>query len=390
MKSILQALRSDRGLQVAVLVAVLFRVAAFVIAILLPVPNERGEPVSPLLPPGYFDFEFYLNSLRRYASDPQGILQDFLRFYSTTELRFAHIVAGPVFPALIGITGFSAGYFLPLALIYVAMSAALATAWLYWLRAEGLRKTWLLLFAVLPQPVWFMLVVSPDLLFAAEFALFFLAYFSTQPTSRTWIVWTVALLLMVATRPNSFSVLLFVAAQTAWSVVARPQRMHLLRLVGIGILLIASALYLYPYFLAEMGKAGTALTYFGRTPNEYLSGLFPFVPAFLDVPASALVLLGAKAIYFVGLRPSYGVTEPLLVLARATPGLVLLPGFVYLFFKASRSLRLLVALYCLPFLVGPAQDRYYLPIYPVLFLYGARAYDALAVALSRSLPRRTA
>ncbi len=369
----------DTGLRVAIAIALLARLGLFVFAMYFPIPNEQGEPVSPLLPPAYFDYNFYLRSLTRYTSDPAGIVNDFLWFYGSASSRFAHIISGPAFPIVIGVTGFARGVLLPLALIYLAASGLLAAAWIYWLRRQGMHAGWLLVFAVLPQPIWFMLIVSPDLLFAAEFASFFLAYFAAKQTRATRAIWTLSLTLMVLTRPNSFSILLFVAAETAWAIIRR-RPVTVARVIGTSFLLIASALYLYPYFLTEMARAGRVLTYFGHTPAEYLAGIYG-LPAWLDVPLSALSLVVAKALYFTGLRASYGATSDLLVLARAAGGLVLFPGLLALFVLAPARIKVLIALYCLPFLLGPAQDRYYLAVYPILFFYGATAISVAARSL---------
>ena len=373
---------ASRQLLVAAGIAVSARLLTFLAAIWLPIPNERGYLVSPLLPPGYYDYGFYLHSLARYTVDPAGILRDFVSFYESLTLPVAHIVSGPVFPLLIGVTGYSAGNYLPLSLIYLGLSAATAIAWLWWLERQGVRRFWLVLFALLPQPIWFMLVISTDFLFAAEFAAFFLAYFAARP--RPWI-WVPALALTVLTRPNSLSVLLFVVVMELWRAV-RLRESNWARLGVTLVVLLGAGLYLYPYFLTEMAKAGTSLEYFGRTPAAYVSGLFPDLPVLLDKGLSWLALIGAKLLYFVGLRPSYGVTPWPLVLTRALPGLILLPGLFLLAIRAPWPQRLLVALYCLPFLLGPSQDRYYLAIYPILFLYGTQAYEAVFAWWSRWAP----
>jgi hypothetical protein len=67
---------------------------------------------------------------------------------------------------------------------------------------------------------------------------------------------------------------------------------------------------------------------------------------------------------------------------------ILLPGLFYLFWAGRRGEMALVGLYCLPILLGPTQDRYYLPIYPILFLYGVMAYQAAWRAVSTSRRRQ--
>jgi hypothetical protein len=174
---------------------------------------------------------------------------------------------------------------------------------------------------------------------------------------------------------------LFVSAHTGW-VLIQSRKINFYRLALVTALIIIFGLYLYPYFFLEMKKAGSVLTYFGHTPMQYAEGIFHSLPQWLNISLSWASLIGAKLVYFVGLRPSYGVTAPTLVLARGAAGLFLLPGMLWLFAKGRRSEMTLIALYCAPILLGPSQDRYYLPIYPILFLYGVRFYEAVWRAVS--------
>lgn len=365
----------DRSLIVALMVAIFARVGVFAGTIVWPIPNENGTAVSPLLPPAFYDYQFYLESMRRYLLEPETVVSVFVQSYGGVAAQLPDIISGPFYPLLILVTGFAGGNYLPLALIYLVLGCAVAAAWLVWLRQRGLGAMWLLLFAVLPNPIWFMLVISSDLLFAVEFGAFFLAYFASRRTRATTLTWTVALIAMVLTRPNSFSVLLFIAADTAWSFY-RTRRIEWQRMVVSMVLVLLGGLFLYPYFVLEMSKAAHSLEYFGHTPNEYLRGLsIPGLPQWIGTPLSWMALFCAKLLYFTGLRPSYGQTAEILVLARGAPGLVLLPGLVMLLFAAPGRQRVLVILYFLPFLLGPSQDRYYLAIYPLFFLYGARFWN---------------
>lgn len=374
----------------AIAIAVVARLIVFVAAIFWPIPDERGQPVSPLLPVAFLDFQFYLDSLRRYIDGPVGVFEDFVRFYQDASARVTLIVSGPVFPLLMYVTGFDRGHYLPLALAYLAMSGMLCAAWLVWLNGQGVRGGWLLAFALIPNPLWFTLVISTDLLFAAEFAAFFFAYFSKTEHPARKGLWIVALILMVLTRPNSFSVVVFVALDASWSWF-RQRRVPPLPAFAAVLLLVSSGLYLYPYFVYEMNKAGNTLTYFGHVPFDYLAGLFEGLPESIDRPASWIALAVAKVLYFTGLRPSYGLTIAPFVFLRAAAGLVLLPGLLLLLLRGPRREALLIALYIAPFLLGPAQDRYYLAVYPLLFLYGVRFYQACgAFVRLRSLPDRRA
>lgn len=377
------------SLVVASAVAVLARVGVFIGSIVWPIPNERGDLVSPLLPQRFLDYQFYLNSLARYASSWSSIFDQFVQFYrDPLANNVTTLISGPVFPFLLGVSGFAAGNYLPLSVFYVALCSVLAVVWLLWLHRSGVGGLWLIAFALIPNPIWFTLVVSPDLIFAAEFAAFFIAYFGRQSRTRT-VIWVIALVLMILTRPNSFSIALFVALDAAWLLISG-RRTAPMPAIGLFGLLVVSGLYLFPYFLFEMGKAGAELRYFGVTPLQYLSGLFHWLPTWLDLAASWLALLGAKLLYFTGLRPTYGVTPLPFVLLRAAPGLVLLPGLIWMMFTAPTRQRALIALYCLPFVLGPAQDRYYIAVYPVLFLYGVRAWGAAGRALRHVVASRPA
>jgi hypothetical protein len=266
------------------------------------------------------------------------------------------------------------------------MGSAVAAAWLLWLRRQGAGTLALCLFAIVPTPIWFILVVSTDLLFAAEFALFFLCYFATKRSAANTVGWSTALMAMVLTRPNSFALLLFVAFDTVWSFY-QEGRIRWARAIGSVALLAFGGMFLYPYFVAEMSKAAHSLQYFGYTPYEYLEGLdLPSLADWIRLPLSWIALFGAKLLYFTGLRPTYGLTSDVLVLVRAAPGLILLPGLLLLMLTAPARIRLLAGLYCLPFLLGPAQERYYIAIFPLFFLHGTRFWATVWMVALRAIP----
>jgi hypothetical protein len=76
----------------------------------------------------------------------------------------------------------------------------------------------------------------------------------------------------------------------------------------------------------------------------------------------------------VGLRPSYASVDTWLVIARALPGLLFLPGLVYLFFAAQWFERCFVLLFMVPIFIGASQERYLLALTPILLLWGVRAW----------------
>ena len=252
--------------------------------------------------------------------------------------------------------------------------------------AQGLdqfrmSKYWLIVFAVVPNPVWFMLVLSPDVLFACMVCIFYLNYFADRWSNSNVALWICMIVLALLTRPNGYSILLFVFVDMTIRHLLYGH-FHILAIVGIVMMLIVFTLYLYPYFITEMRLTQKANFYFGILPGEYTTGLFAALPEWLDIISSWLALFGAKLLYFVGLRPTYGETSIALVLLRAAPGILLLPGLIHMAIYLPRRQQLFVAFFCLPIFLGPTQDRYNLPILAILFLHGAIVFE---IAIRKAL-----
>ena len=188
---------------------------------------------------------------------------------------------------------------------------------------------------------------------------------------------------MCLTKPNALPVLAFLLLDQ-YRLIASRQGGLLTKalLVGILLLILAAAVFYAGYFAAVM-QSTLIFTFYDIPHGDYLTGLFPSLPAIIDMPLSWLTLFGAKLLHFVGLRPTWGYTSMEFVLMRAAPGLVLLPGLIWLILRGDRSVALLVVLFMIPPMVGPAQERYNLPIHPILFGYGAMAYMAAFTTLSR-------
>jgi hypothetical protein len=255
--------------------------------------------------------------------------------------------------------------------MYLVISCLLVGVWLRWMWRRGLSAAWLFVFALMPNPMWVTISISTDLVFALIFAGFYLAYFSYAGRGRI-LLWSVFLVLTLLTRPNGVSVLLFVIAD-ALLLTTRSVRINRGILVcAAAPLLVGVVFFIGPYFSIFVVHS-MDITYFGFSQREFLEGLYESLPFWLDQPISWLSLAGAKLIYFVGIRPSYGEIPALFLILRGAAGIILLPGLLYLFWKADWRLRLFVGLYLLPIFLGASQDRYNLPIQPLLFFFGALA-----------------
>ncbi|NQV81866.1 MAG: hypothetical protein HQ495_15020 [Alphaproteobacteria bacterium] len=367
----------------------------FVLLIFVPINNQDGFRVSPLTVQTGTDINFYQQSLLHYeALSARELLRRFSSYYdskrdsdvpSLRSGRSDYFIAPPLFPLVLKATGYRAGNTLPLGLLFLAVSCGAAILWIRWMISLGIPTKWLVVFGLLPNPIWFTVSISTDMLFAASFCLFFLAYFSESKLGgwRT-ALWILALIVCVLSRPNGVSLIGFVALDYLLNQMDKHRRYRMPMLVGIGLAGMVSLFFFTPHFVIYL-RSSAGLDYFGITQQAFLDGAFDSLPPALNHVASYLVLLGSKLLYLVGLRPSYGDISPAILFVRAAPGLLLLPGLVFVMWRGGARLRLLIFVYLLPALLGATQDRYNLPIYPILFAYGVLAIDA-AIARYRGKP----
>ena len=354
-------------------IAVLVRIAAFLFAIAYPPPNEKALPVSPLIFQTGIDFNFYAESRDKYfRGGLEESISRIIEHYRDGRDDYGWLeISAPLLPLLLHVFDYREGNTLPLALFYLALSIALALAWLGWLEGKGTPRPWLLLFALLPNPLWFMLNISTDFLFAVTVALFYFSFIKKRYVSATAFI-----LLSMLVRPHGVALVLFAVLHPLLIKDGIPRRARY-GLIGLSAAaLVPLAPIYFPYFVAFVESTDN-LSFFGKTQAQYLAGIFEPLPAWIDIGLSWLSLLGAKVLYLVGLRPSYSNTPLFYVMLRAAAGFVLLPGLVYLMWRADKSERLFVGSFILPILLGASQDRYNLAFQPILFYYGFLAYHTM-------------
>lgn len=367
-----------RRITIALALAIAARVVVFVLAYYAPFTNELGMSVSPSAVQPWIEFEFYKKSLVLYRDSSLGeLIGLFTQFYQAPlREQVGHIIGGPVFPFFIAIFDYREGNTLPLATFFLVLSIVHVGGWLAWGARRGFGFLPLLGLALLPNPFWFMLNVTTDLLFAVLVMGFYFAYQKQKWQASDVLIWTTILILAVLTRPNGAALLLFVFLDFVLLRTGRSPQSRLLVLVATGIIGLTASAYLYPYFITEMVLV-QSFPFFGITVSEYLGGLFASLPNLIDRGLSVLSLLGAKLLYFVGLRPSHaGIPLGWLVL-RAAAGIIALPGLFRILWSGSGRDRLFLLVFMLPIFLGPTQDRYNLPVLPLLFFHGYLFYAFL-------------
>jgi len=389
--------KSHRSILLAVFFLAIARVGFFSATIIWPISNEAGLPVSPLAWSGT-DLHYYNAVGVRWAKTSILAVGDlYWQFYQNLRipdisdvgvhaamseikkqvglLELDYFSLGPAFPALLILWDYGPGNTLPLAIFFLFLGISGGIVWIFWLRAAGLPTIWVILFCLLPGPIYFTISLGTDLPFLLAMGLFFCAYSGDRWKPANFFVWFGAILLMAMMRPTALSVLAFVVVDLCLQ--RNPPIAFGIRstvsAAFLGLFLLTFAYY-FPHGVHVIG--GTSqLPYFGITAGEFYGGLYPGLPDWLDKGASLLLLIGAKILYFVGIRPSFGNTETWLVLIRTAPGLVLLPGLVWGLIFSGWRVRLFLVLFMLPNVVGPAQDRYSVPIQPLLLFYCACAYS---------------
>ena len=401
----------------AITVAVIARIALFAWATVSPIHDQRGEDISPTKVYTGTDSVFYSQSRELYFNQPLAdVIREFNRYYlpsneAVVDLygRIGHSVAiprqlnkagvdyyvsSPLFPALMELFDYSDGNALPLSIFYLLLSAVTTGLWLIWLRSRGLRTLGLMLFAVMPNPMWFMLTVSTDSLFAFLLACYvFFGLRSDQSINVRMFMFTASMALAMAlTRPNGMSLVALASVQAMALVLQNTNRTFRLSIIAsIALLAVPLTYFLLPHYVVYV-QDGLQVSYFGISQAAYVGGLFDMqgVLSTVDKAGSVAALAGAKILYLVGLRPSYAGLEGWRLLARMAAGVVLLPGLFVLFLRGRFWEKALVALYLAPVLSAASQDRYLLPIAPILFFYGATFYSWIFPKRVWPWPRREA
>jgi hypothetical protein len=353
-----------------------------------PVLNETGRPTSPLILSGT-DIKYYLiaagawsetswselvgvlylyySSISLAELRDQGVLATIAQIRSETSFRMEYLKTGPLYPFVLNIMNYSAGTTLPLALSYLILGIGTCFAWLWWLWENGVRSIPLYLFCLLPAPLYFSVSVGTDLPFLSLMALFVLTYFRAEWRVVHIIGWVAAIVMMAMLRPNGVSLIAFVLLDllVRRSEIERGIKVALLAIVfclGLG-----SLLFYFPHGLSTVGDA-SVLVYFGIPTSNYATGVLGLQTVWVDQVLSTLLLVGAKILYLVGLRPSFADASTMVVLIRAAPGLIFLPGLIWGLMSGWRSAALVV-IFAFPIMIGPTQDRYFLALQPLLFFW---------------------
>lgn len=370
----------SRFFLVIVALIVLSRVGLAVVTAYFPVTNEIGNKASIHHPAPSSDLHHYQRLSKLYFD--AGIVEvlkvvavvnydlDFTYDDYTKELvSVDHLeMSPPLFPALIWMFDYREGHTVPLALLFIGFSIAVAVAWVRWMEQLGVSPLWIVLFVFLPHPAWFTINLGSDLLFYCTFTIFFFTYYSNIERQKKFALAFLAMTLCVLTRPTGASLIVFFLVDQFLSTPPRDRKKYFFYLMLTLVAMSPAILFLFPYFLSVLNHT-KLWPFFGITQPDYLDGIYSNLPLFLDLALSWLTLFASKFLYVFGLRPSYGDVSVLTFIFRSAPGLIFLPGFIHLMWRGTLSEKILLLSMLAPIFAGPAQDRYLLPVQPLLFYH---------------------
>jgi len=373
----------NRSFIYVVITAILFKLAFVLITSFYPIIYAGKHPASIFhVAPGSDYGHYLVTSILYFHYGPMEVVNLILKYHYGYEYEVSKAVrliispdhlemSAPTYPALIWYLDYRAGHTLPMAILYIVISIGIVIAWLKWLHDNGMPPIWLLGFSLLPHPMWFMINCGSDLLFFAVFTIFFLCYFSNLDDKRRIYLSYITMILSVLVRPTGVSILLFliiIPLLNLGQIKGDQKRKTLVFLAVIGLPIVW---FFWPY-LESVVSSAASWPFFGVVQTDYLSGIYDSLPLFLDVPLSWLSLFGAKTLYICGLRPSYSDVSLVVFLARLGPGIPFLAGLLYLMWNGPKLQKILVIAMLLPLYIGPGQDRYLLPIQPILFYHAWR------------------
>lgn len=351
------------------LIAVLSRVSFAALAVMISLKTENGFLVSPFVEVRFGDYDFYL---LRISDNFSSLKEPFLFFYqggSVDTWLEQPLAPGPVFPWLLNVLNYPKQPMV-LASVYLIASALLVFGWVLYYRAKKVSLWGQLALIAFPLLLWYSIVLSTEL--PMSIALFiFLCGALASPRLPFWGIScaVTGFVLMLLIRPNSLSLF------PAILLVLFLNRNVIPKWYSAAMLLLTTCLFAYftvyyaPYFFM-VKESSLVISYWGLFPQEYSDGLFPNLPLLFDQVISNGALILSKLIYASGLRPSFSDAPVLFIFMRAVGGIWILPGIFYCVYLGNWLERVLLFGFLVPLLVTVGQERYLLPVAPLLLLYG--------------------
>ena len=368
-----------------ILIIILSRSLAFGIFDQWDIVNDSGLAVKPLGQPAYLDYTTYLahiNSAWHEIYRPFSFIQ--LAWLDPAKaliwLQSQNAKPGPIFSILLGITGFDT-----LGWVYIFIGCLLGFCWAKFFEWRNLGLGEQVFVACFPALIYYSFLVSTDLLYALLVAIFYATTWSVLLHKKWALIWSVLIMtILLLIRPNALSLIPILLVVIYKDVNLNFFFKFIIFLIT-GLIGAYMLIYYLPYFwVHEVNSVKTP--YWGIYSKEFYEGIFTWLPDWINKTFSFLFLAVSKILYSVGLRPSYSGVSLWLVLARASPAILLLPGLIFALIRAHWFERLFLFFFMIPVYVGATQERYLLAITPLLLFWGIQFYKSILYEYNHRKP----
>ena len=190
--------------------------------------------------------------------------------------------------------------------------------------------------------------------------------------------------LCLLSRPNGVSIFLYFGIYLYVSSSNFKTRYKLLLLIP-GVL---ASFFLYPYFVLYF-KDSQNYTILGIERIQYIKGLFPSLPSFIDAPISWIFLIVAKFLDLSGFSEATRGVVDYLYISKIITAFTIFPGLIYSTIRHDKiRTNLLVWAYIFPMLIGTSHPRYILPVLPII-LYHTALISKFSVVYIKKLRLKT-
>jgi hypothetical protein len=360
------------------LAAISVRVLAFLFLAIHPIAGQGGHLVSPGLINYTTDMAQYLTVFENYFQSAH-LIENFREFYTNgyklPRSEVGWIALAPALPILVELFGYKDFSPYPLSIFVLISGCIYISLWVAWIREQNIGIIPVFILLLLPNTIWYTVSVSSDMIFSALIYIILFIYFKYGLSNRSIAYIFILTFVSILIRPIGISILFsffFIYILDAIKYKSRWKEICTVLTIGF-ILSLASGVYYFPYFRL-FSILSTDFTLFSVPVSQFKAGLFPNLPELIDQIASRALLVGAKLLSLVGLRPSYSDVALPLVIIRGVGGLFTLPGLFYVLFKGEIRLRIIVVCFVAPVIAGLPMERYLLPILPILFCFGVKFY----------------
>ena len=328
-----------------ILLGISYRIVIYVVLCFFPFYHNAFGNLSPLAYQEFADLDFYLRfsqgEIFTFSNFFENYKRIFLLDFSQVDSRYP----GPLFPLLLSITFYKQNFTIILSIIIFLFEII---AYLTWsLKKYSKYNIFaLLVFSLMPIPLWYGYKHSTDVVF---YLLFTLLYFELINKCRNKYI-SIFYLLLACLRPNS--TLIFISI-IFYIFISKKYK----KILGSTIFfLIISIIYYSPYFVYEMNKIET----FDINSKVFeIKEIFNFIFNYFQ-----------RVFYLIGFIPSNSGNN-LFYLLRCFCGIIFFIGLINILFKRDNKLDLVFVCF---FIFGTASVffpayRYIIPITPILILY---------------------